>query len=1400
MIEICIIISCVLPMHSYFPAGKAAWDKSRVVLLPSHLYNHQSTKDFWVGLCMLVTTLDATCIRSKLMSSSSGHPEIAENILETLNGDPNVFFPVTKCLSILLGRMGSRFWQFFKGPPKSMCKAIFSHSVFHESVEQMAHRESPENVEDSYSQLVYNRFSRSRSRENEDYADSVVFCWILPFVQSLLDFGPHMESDVCDVFRNVSELLKKEKFSMDSVLYQEVLIVLLKMSSLLYSKESYEILFQCQQFWLATLVESVEKSVMPNFSVVSNVIDFLKKLLSSKTALSLPNTSTLLAHLQTRDSTSNIPKKTVSSKSLSDHICLVLRSLCFGKTELSSIVKHEPVNLLPSYSGSKDGTSDNKRRKRGTLDFGLKDCSVVVTKKKVSPPTKSHSFVSSAKFEATCKIESYFELKRSKPEMKLEHIITKKRAKLSSASGASTDEMEEWECGPQSLRKVSLTKSESASNKKRLSLKTQPRRILYEQDASKSSLRSQPVPRYSHETSSKLSKPKEEPNLSEDKGTPPLSPSFISVSFPSVSRTGASSCEVKTECEPNTDSKITTRPTDLSIICEPKPLGGVQTPPLSSSSSDSELPSLHTLMTSPTKKRGRSPIRSRAAKISGFKEIINTLSAGPARNSNLGSSKKKKDMPSFLSKSTAKKDDEWDMKKCEHSADGKSSSTNDIFMHGLSQREMKEFEKFSEDEEAHTCSHFSMDLSHDDVEKLYDFSDNECQALETSTPDDNKFSRDVDMQCEEKTVSVTKVKDMFEVSSIRKELLEDIKQCSSEESNISPPDSQSESTFVYRDFRDTNESSVTKDKKDVCESVFQAFEAEAKAIHLSVQTEEKALSKASSDLQTPRIHPQDNGDTMARIERLSGFDNDFSEDEDIQKMYREKQRKKSPLLRLPAQHKAHVQPEDLIECAQQTTKQGTEIATASPSPATNRVKISCLSVDIVRLDIESVRNAREVTVSEEQVAKGSTSDKQLVRKTDSKHVRERALTTFAGDTIVSKEKSIRMSTLSLPAERKFAGDTVVSKEKSIRRSTLSLPAERKIASVIRKRKRVSPDSGNTTPLSPPSSDHQSKKLKLYSSTAKRKDSCKSQSSVEFLSARTKTSHAIPAVVEPPGMVYSKKKALLRKQYGDSCANSKTLSSKEINAIIKFNRERSTNSLSKQHSEQSHSHLVVRATPHEPESRPKKSRPTQFKQPSPPTCNKPFMRSKDISPCMDNAMEHSIVNVHVSSTSKPPISFASFPVQHISKHQQQPSLLSPKLPVPVIFGNALSTSTLNLMSSASTSVTTPNQAANRPALPNSRQHGSLPQMHATARPPTINTKPKRLKTMDDLHTRVLCWDPSAFQYPEQDERGKRICPPCTDDLVRGDYTVPLTFLSYDDYFGVFAPLFFIELWETVSCSG
>ncbi|XP_063172397.1 probable helicase senataxin [Candoia aspera] len=204
-------------------------EKTKLVLLPSHLYDITNYKNYWLGLCMLLSVLEEQAMDSLLLGpDKQNFMQSIMNIMkkQTDGGVNDPFWPVLHCFMVILDKLGSKVWGQLVDPVQAFHTIInnASYKKEIESIRQSCHRTKSEPLSDygdvtiTCSQLVYNyspekphKESRARTTACLDYCPSFyedmqtltvmlqydvgqdmhlhysTFLWFIPFVHSLMD-------------------------------------------------------------------------------------------------------------------------------------------------------------------------------------------------------------------------------------------------------------------------------------------------------------------------------------------------------------------------------------------------------------------------------------------------------------------------------------------------------------------------------------------------------------------------------------------------------------------------------------------------------------------------------------------------------------------------------------------------------------------------------------------------------------------------------------------------------------------------------------------------------------------------------------------------------------------------------------------------------------------------------------------------------------------------------------------------------------------------------------------------------------------------------------------------------------------------------------------------------------
>ncbi|PKK24249.1 senataxin [Columba livia] len=205
-------------------------EKGKLILLPSHLYDTANYKNYWLGICMLLTVLEEQAMDSLLLGPDKQN-DFMQTILhtmekETADDSTDPFWPALHCFMVILDQLGSKVWGQLIDPVQAFQTIINSVSYNNEinNIRGSFKRTKSEPESDyndgmeTCSQIVYN-YNTERPQKDAgwktaicpDYCPNMyeemqtlanvlqsdigrdmrvhdsTFLWFIPFVQSLMD-------------------------------------------------------------------------------------------------------------------------------------------------------------------------------------------------------------------------------------------------------------------------------------------------------------------------------------------------------------------------------------------------------------------------------------------------------------------------------------------------------------------------------------------------------------------------------------------------------------------------------------------------------------------------------------------------------------------------------------------------------------------------------------------------------------------------------------------------------------------------------------------------------------------------------------------------------------------------------------------------------------------------------------------------------------------------------------------------------------------------------------------------------------------------------------------------------------------------------------------------------------
>ncbi|KFV76199.1 putative helicase senataxin, partial [Struthio camelus australis] len=137
-------------------------EKGKLVLLPSHLYDTTNYKNYWLGICMLLTVLEEQAMDSLLLGPDKQN-DFMQSILHTMEKEADddstdPFWPALHCFMVILDQLGSKVWGQLIDPVQAFQTIINSVSY------------------NSEIKNIRNSFKRTKSEPESDYDDEMVTC------------------------------------------------------------------------------------------------------------------------------------------------------------------------------------------------------------------------------------------------------------------------------------------------------------------------------------------------------------------------------------------------------------------------------------------------------------------------------------------------------------------------------------------------------------------------------------------------------------------------------------------------------------------------------------------------------------------------------------------------------------------------------------------------------------------------------------------------------------------------------------------------------------------------------------------------------------------------------------------------------------------------------------------------------------------------------------------------------------------------------------------------------------------------------------------------------------------------------------------------------------------------
>ncbi|NWU65062.1 SETX helicase, partial [Pterocles burchelli] len=280
--------------------SSAVVEKGKLILLPSHLYDTANYKNYWLGICMLLTVLEEQTLDSLLLGPDKQN-DFMQSILHTMereaadaSADP--FWPALRCFMVILDQLGSKVWGQLIDPVQAFQTIINSASYNNEirNIRSSFKRTKSEPESDynddmvTCSQIVYN-YNPERPQKDSGWKTAIcpeycpsmyedmqtlanvlqsdigrdmrvhdsMFLWFIPFVQSLMDLKDLGVAYIVEVIHYLCSEIKdilNERIQQCDKISEFFLLILVSIIELHRNKKCLHLLWISSQEWVEAVV------------------------------------------------------------------------------------------------------------------------------------------------------------------------------------------------------------------------------------------------------------------------------------------------------------------------------------------------------------------------------------------------------------------------------------------------------------------------------------------------------------------------------------------------------------------------------------------------------------------------------------------------------------------------------------------------------------------------------------------------------------------------------------------------------------------------------------------------------------------------------------------------------------------------------------------------------------------------------------------------------------------------------------------------------------------------------------------------------------------------------------------------------------------------------------------
>ncbi|NXA05780.1 SETX helicase, partial [Sapayoa aenigma] len=280
--------------------SSSMYEKGKLILLPAHLYDTANYKNYWLGICMLLSVLEEQAMDSLLLGPDKQN-DFMQSILHTMEKEAaddstDPFWPALHCFMVILDQLGSKVWGQLIDPVQAFQTIINSESYKNEikNIRQSFMRTKSEPQSDygddmiTCSQIVYNYNTEKPQKDSgwkaaicPEYCPNMyedmqtlanvlqsdigrdmrvhhsTFLWFIPFVQSLMDLKELGVAYIVEVIHYLCSEIKDiliERIQQCDKISEFFLLILVSIVELHRSKKCLHLLWVSSQEWVEAVV------------------------------------------------------------------------------------------------------------------------------------------------------------------------------------------------------------------------------------------------------------------------------------------------------------------------------------------------------------------------------------------------------------------------------------------------------------------------------------------------------------------------------------------------------------------------------------------------------------------------------------------------------------------------------------------------------------------------------------------------------------------------------------------------------------------------------------------------------------------------------------------------------------------------------------------------------------------------------------------------------------------------------------------------------------------------------------------------------------------------------------------------------------------------------------------